>query len=386
MEQVKTFLRNLFGKISEYSTNGPQATTFDLQPSTNEYLPFFERIIETIAGFFLDIRVYLINARSEPIINTRINISKFKDLLASFFTSVYRIFQSRTIHIGFVILIVCFCLILYYYLTFETRKISKQLTYLVFIILFIKISIIMYLSGSICVSSYNGLIMGFSPGFISITVIYNVRILLLELFALYYLSDILFSGNELKDTFISDFYENFKQIFHCVVIATLFANLALPGYNLSVITLAIISLYLIIVIFLPIHLYYLYIGLKKIMKIGKKDNIAENSVIKKPYIKDNSQKIADDYVCEFIDQNIGNIKAKSGFQKLNGNIIYIDGDQNTDDSIEIRIEDSSQNISSHDLINEENDPKSISINEAQRENNLENGSNNDESYKNINSN
>lgn len=122
------------------------------------------------------------------------------------------------------------------------------------------------------------------------------------------------------------------------------------------------------------------------MKIGKKDNIAENSVIKKPYIKDNSQKIADDYVCEFIDQNIGNIKAKSGFQKLNGNIIYIDGDQNTDDSIEIRIEDSSQNISSHDLINEENDPKSISINEAQRENNLENGSNNDESYKNINSN
>lgn len=94
--------------------------------------------------------------------------------------------------------------------------------------------------------------------FISSFELYNPFILILELAVLYLLSEMLFSTKTLEKSLFYIIFQYLKIGLNILFPISIFISYISPMFWFSILVVVLLFIYLIFIIFLPIHIYYIY--------------------------------------------------------------------------------------------------------------------------------
>lgn len=224
-------------------------------------------ILENITDLFSNLNEKAEEFQRNIAINDAIRkISKHNEFNFSLM-SLYKTFTSKEKMIGFMIFLLI-CTALSYYLIYEQkRKDIKKFVYPLFLIALIKVFFMLLACNLISFEINKATYVNNDQEFINPFHLYNSFVLLTEILILFYLTEFLFSGNNLEKNIFYHIFNFFKLLFTIILFLLIFIAYTAPEYDLCLVFVNTTLLYLIVVFLLPVHFYYIYKVLKKLLNI-----------------------------------------------------------------------------------------------------------------------
>lgn len=210
--------------------------------------------IDKIMGGFNNIFNLMCDLERKASINISVDSVRKRTSFHSSVMSLYETFTSNRPMIGFLVFILIFTIIGLYLVFKKEITNFKLFVYPVFFITFLKSLYMLF--GCILISTdiYYKHHNSFGFVFISPFELYNPFVLVLELAVLYLLSEILFS---IRKNIFCKIVQFLKISSSILLTILLFVSVVAPEFRLCTIVILFIHGYLVFIIFLPVHIYYI---------------------------------------------------------------------------------------------------------------------------------